>query len=288
MQQRRPVMLVILDGWGWREDAADNAIRQAKTPTFDRLWQTGPHGFLHTSGNDVGLPDGQMGNSEVGHLNIGAGRVVMQDLPRIGAAIASGEIAHAPALIDLIKKLKASGGTCHLHRPGLARRRAFASGPRRGAGEDSHRRRRAGAGACVHRRPRYAAAIGRRGHQAASRRAAAIGRRSPPCAAAITPWTATSAGTASRKPITPIVEADGAALSRCAGRRRRRLCQQEIRRVHRARRGRRLSRHERRRRRAVLQLPRRPRARNSWRDARSGFLPALRASASSASPPPSA
>jgi 2,3-bisphosphoglycerate-independent phosphoglycerate mutase len=113
-QKRRPVMLVILDGWGWRDDAADNAIRQAKTPTFDRLWQTGPHGFLRTSGKDVGLPDGQMGNSEVGHLNIGAGRVVMQDLPRIGAAIANGDIAHAPALGDFITKLKASGGTCHL------------------------------------------------------------------------------------------------------------------------------------------------------------------------------
>jgi 2,3-bisphosphoglycerate-independent phosphoglycerate mutase len=114
MQQRRPVMLVILDGWGWREDRADNAIRQAKTPVFDRLWQTVPHGFLHTSGHDVGLPDGQMGNSEVGHLNIGAGRVVLQDLPRIGNAIASGEIARAPALVDFIAKLKASGGTCHL------------------------------------------------------------------------------------------------------------------------------------------------------------------------------
>jgi len=114
MQRRRPVMLVILDGWGWREETADNAIRQAKTPNFDRLWQTGPHGFLRTSGKDVGLPEGQMGNSEVGHLNIGAGRVVMQDLPRIGAAIASGEIARAPALTDLIKKLKSSGGTCHL------------------------------------------------------------------------------------------------------------------------------------------------------------------------------
>ena len=98
MQRRRPVMLVILDGWGWRDDPADNAIRQAKTPTFDRLWQDGPHGFLRTSGRDVGLPGGQMGNSEVGHLNIGAGRVVMQDLPRIGDAIANGEIKNAPAL----------------------------------------------------------------------------------------------------------------------------------------------------------------------------------------------
>jgi 2,3-bisphosphoglycerate-independent phosphoglycerate mutase len=114
MQRRRPVMLVILDGWGWREEARDNAIGQAKTPNFDRLWQSGPHGFLHTSGKDVGLPDGQMGNSEVGHLNIGAGRVVIQELPRIDNAIASGEIERAPALVGLIDKLKASGGTCHL------------------------------------------------------------------------------------------------------------------------------------------------------------------------------
>ena len=114
MQRRRPVMLVVLDGWGWRDDPRDNAIRQAKTPNFDRLWQTGPHGFLRTSGKDVGLPEGQMGNSEVGHLNIGAGRVVIQDLPRIDNAIASGEIERAPALTTLIEKLKASGGACHL------------------------------------------------------------------------------------------------------------------------------------------------------------------------------
>jgi 2,3-bisphosphoglycerate-independent phosphoglycerate mutase len=111
---RRPVMLVILDGFGWREDVADNAVRQARTPTFDRLWEAGPRGFLRTSGEDVGLPAGQMGNSEVGHLNIGAGRVIMQDLPRISGAVASGDIARAPALVDLIKKLKQSGGTCHL------------------------------------------------------------------------------------------------------------------------------------------------------------------------------
>lgn len=107
-------MLAILDGWGWREDVADNAVRLARTPTFSRLWEAGPRAFLRTSGNDVGLPEGQMGNSEVGHLNIGAGRVVMQDLPRITNAIANNEIARAPALIDLIAKLKHSGGTCHL------------------------------------------------------------------------------------------------------------------------------------------------------------------------------
>src|SRR5215203_5102671 len=105
MQQRRPVMLVILDGWGWRDDPADNAVRQACTPTFDRLWSKDAHAFLRTSGKDVGLPDGQMGNSEVGHLNIGAGRVVMQDLPRISDAIAEGEIRRAPALTSVIERL---------------------------------------------------------------------------------------------------------------------------------------------------------------------------------------
>jgi 2,3-bisphosphoglycerate-independent phosphoglycerate mutase len=114
MQKRRPVMLVVLDGWGWREDPADNAVRQAKTPTFTRLWETCPHSFLHTSGKDVGLPGGQMGNSEVGHLNIGAGRVVMQDLPRITDAAETGELARNTVLQSFIAKLRQSGGTCHL------------------------------------------------------------------------------------------------------------------------------------------------------------------------------
>jgi 2,3-bisphosphoglycerate-independent phosphoglycerate mutase len=113
-QTRRPVMLVVLDGWGWREETADNAVRQANTPAFDRLWATGPHAFLRTDGREVGLPPGQMGNSEVGHLNIGAGRVVMQDLPRIGDAIANGEIKNAAALTGFIAALKKSGGACHL------------------------------------------------------------------------------------------------------------------------------------------------------------------------------
>ncbi len=113
-QAIRPVMLMILDGFGWREDSADNAVRQARKPNFDRLWQNCPHAFLHTSGSDVGLPDGQMGNSEVGHLNIGAGRVVMQELPRITKAAKDGSLARAAALTELIDKLKQSGGTCHL------------------------------------------------------------------------------------------------------------------------------------------------------------------------------
>ena len=114
MAQRRPVMLVILDGWGWREETADNAVALADTPQFDRLWRANPHALLRTCGPDVGLPDGQVGNSEVGHLNIGAGRVVMQTLPRIGAAIADGTLAANPALAGLIATLKRDSGTCHL------------------------------------------------------------------------------------------------------------------------------------------------------------------------------
>ena len=113
-QKIRPVMLVVLDGWGWREEEADNAVRLGRTSTFDRLWQSCPHAFLRTSGRDVGLPDGQMGNSEVGHLNIGAGRIVMQELPRITQAIEDGSIGEAPAFTTLIEALKRSGGTCHL------------------------------------------------------------------------------------------------------------------------------------------------------------------------------
>src|SRR5947199_2841248 len=109
----RPLVLCILDGFGERAEREANAIKLAKTPTLDLL-ATYPHTSIGTSGPDVGLPIGQMGNSEVGHLNIGAGRLVLQDLPRIGDAIASGEIAHAPALTDLIARLRRSGGTCHL------------------------------------------------------------------------------------------------------------------------------------------------------------------------------
>jgi 2,3-bisphosphoglycerate-independent phosphoglycerate mutase len=113
-QKLRPVMLVVLDGWGWREEEADNAVRLGRTPTFDRLWATCPRSFLRTSGKDVGLPEGQMGNSEVGHLNIGAGRIVMQDLPRISEAIEDGSIAQSPSLESLISSLEKSGGVCHL------------------------------------------------------------------------------------------------------------------------------------------------------------------------------
>ncbi|WP_127089076.1 2,3-bisphosphoglycerate-independent phosphoglycerate mutase [Aquabacter cavernae] len=114
MSSRVPTMLVVLDGWGWRDDSADNAVRLARTPNFDRLYGSSPHAFLATSGRDVGLPVGQMGNSEVGHLNLGAGRVVMQDLPRIDAAIEDGSLKTRLADSGLVAALKASGGTCHI------------------------------------------------------------------------------------------------------------------------------------------------------------------------------
>ncbi len=110
----RPLVLCILDGWGERAADADNAIESAKTPVWHRLMARWPHARLQASEHHVGLPDGQMGNSEVGHTNLGAGRVVVQDLPRIDAAIASGELARMPALRNFIAALKKSGGTAHL------------------------------------------------------------------------------------------------------------------------------------------------------------------------------
>ncbi|MHB2267064.1 2,3-bisphosphoglycerate-independent phosphoglycerate mutase [Aliihoeflea sp. PC F10.4] len=110
----KPVVLTILDGWGIAPDTAGNAVSQARTPTFDRLLRDWGHATLTTFGPSVGLPDGQMGNSEVGHLNIGAGRIVFQELPRINQAAAGTELAERIAASGIITALKASGGTCHL------------------------------------------------------------------------------------------------------------------------------------------------------------------------------
>ena len=92
--RQKPVMLLILDGWGYRKEiTADNAIEQGHTPNWHRCLQEYPHCLIQTSGLAVGLPDGQMGNSEVGHTNLGAGRVVMQDLPKIDLAVQNGSLA---------------------------------------------------------------------------------------------------------------------------------------------------------------------------------------------------
>ncbi|HYZ40712.1 MAG TPA: 2,3-bisphosphoglycerate-independent phosphoglycerate mutase [Stellaceae bacterium] len=109
-----PLVLCILDGWGERAAAEDNAIAAASTPNWHRLIARWPHAQLQASEHSVGLPDGQMGNSEVGHTNIGAGRVVFQDLPRIDAAIAEGKLAAMPALREFIAKLEQSSGTAHV------------------------------------------------------------------------------------------------------------------------------------------------------------------------------
>ena len=110
----RPVVLCILDGWGERAESAANAVALANTPNFDRIKASCPFSTLAAHGPAVGLPEGQMGNSEVGHTNIGAGRVVWMDLPRIDNAIEDGSFAANPQLGAFIAALQASGGTAHL------------------------------------------------------------------------------------------------------------------------------------------------------------------------------
>ena len=109
-----PVVLAILDGWGYRPEVDYNAIRNATTPVMDALWHAYPHTLIEASGGAVGLPDDQMGNSEVGHLTIGSGRIIRQELVRIGQAVRNGSIAANPALNDLADTLLAEGGTLHL------------------------------------------------------------------------------------------------------------------------------------------------------------------------------
>src|SRR5579862_6009626 len=109
-----PVVLVVLDGWGYRAEREGNAVALATVPTWDRLWAAQPRTLLDASGLAVGLPEGQMGNSEVGHLNLGAGRVVMQDLVRISKAAGTGEFAHNRVLLDACAHAKRTGGTLHL------------------------------------------------------------------------------------------------------------------------------------------------------------------------------
>ena len=115
MPTRPPVAaLVIFDGWGISKSGASNAIAAAKTPVMDRLYATQAHTELAASGEAVGLPPGVMGNSEVGHLTIGAGRVIYQDLMRITKAIGSGAFARNPAIVDAIEKTVANGTTLHI------------------------------------------------------------------------------------------------------------------------------------------------------------------------------
>jgi 2,3-bisphosphoglycerate-independent phosphoglycerate mutase len=107
-------VLIVLDGFGESPARDGNAIRLAKTPAFDALYRDYPHTLVHTSGLAVGLPDGQMGNSEVGHMNMGSGRIVYQDLTRINKSISDGDFFTNHAFVDAIEKAKASGGSLHL------------------------------------------------------------------------------------------------------------------------------------------------------------------------------
>ncbi|MGE4532401.1 2,3-bisphosphoglycerate-independent phosphoglycerate mutase [Halomonas sp.] len=110
----RPVALIILDGYGHNPDPAHNAVEAAATPVMDRLWAERPHTLIHTDGRHVGLPDGQMGNSEVGHMNLGAGRVVYQDFTRITKAIEEGDLDTIAALTAPIDAAVAAGRAVHL------------------------------------------------------------------------------------------------------------------------------------------------------------------------------
>ena len=114
MTRPKPLLLLILDGWGYREERADNAIAQAELPNWRALVADCPDTLIHTEGRHVGLPDGQMGNSEVGHMNIGAGRIVYQDLTRIDAAIEDGSFASNPRLLGACAAARAPGATLHL------------------------------------------------------------------------------------------------------------------------------------------------------------------------------
>ncbi|MEH6580522.1 MAG: 2,3-bisphosphoglycerate-independent phosphoglycerate mutase [Halioglobus sp.] len=109
-----PTVLIILDGWGYREETRDNAIANATTPNWDRLWAESPHTLVSGSGLDVGLPEGQMGNSEVGHMSLGSGRVVYQSISRIDKAITDGSFDQTPAYVRAIDKANTADGNLHI------------------------------------------------------------------------------------------------------------------------------------------------------------------------------
>ncbi len=111
---KKQVVLIVLDGWGYREEIKDNAVAQAQTPNFDRLWQEYPHALLEASGLAVGLPQGQMGNSEIGHTTIGAGKVIDTDLVKIEKNISSGEYAKNESFLNLFAHVKKHDSTLHV------------------------------------------------------------------------------------------------------------------------------------------------------------------------------
>ena len=109
-----PVVLAILDGWGYRKEKSDNAIKSARTPIMDSLWHAYPHTLISASGSDVGLPDGQMGNSEVGHLTIGSGRIIQQELVRISNIVKNNQLGLVNELKEMAASLKKNNSTLHI------------------------------------------------------------------------------------------------------------------------------------------------------------------------------
>ena len=109
-----PVVLAILDGWGHRKEVPDNAIKSANTPIMDSLWHAYPHTLISASGSDVGLPDGQMGNSEVGHLTIGSGRIIQQELVRISNIVKNHQLGLIDDLKEMADSLKKKNSTLHI------------------------------------------------------------------------------------------------------------------------------------------------------------------------------
>ena len=123
-QRPKPIVLTILDGWGYCPASKGNAIPLARKPNYDRLLKDFPNTLIRTSGPAVGLPEGQMGNSEVGHLNIGAGRIVHMDITRVDDLIASGEFQRQPLLLEAMARGRER--QLHLHRARQRWRRSFA------------------------------------------------------------------------------------------------------------------------------------------------------------------
>ena len=248
----RPVVLCILDGWGHSDASEDNAIRQARTPTLDRLYASCPQALIDASEHEVGLPEGQMGNSEVGHMNIGAGRIVLQDLPRIDQAVRSGEIESNPALRELHREAQGLRRDGPGDGPDVARRRACPPGPDRRPLPDPGRGRPAGEGPRLPRRPRHAAVAAPGATLRTSlRRPGGGGRHGQRPLLRHGPRQALGPGR-TRLPRPGLGRGRGG--GRSAGRHRRQLCAGGQRRVRRTGGDRRLSGHGRRRRRADGEL----------------------------------
>src|SRR6202789_2767705 len=178
----KPIVLTILDGWGYRPETHGNAIAQARKPIYDKLLRDYPSTLLRASEQFVGLPDGQMGNSEVGHLNLGAGRIVRMDMTRIDTAILDGSLYTDPTLTRAYELAAQKGRALHL------------IGLLSDGGVHSHQRHLdALIRMAAHRHlPRVFIHASAKPAQA----------RSPPSAVATTPWTATSAGKRKSKPST--------------------------------------------------------------------------------------